>query len=72
MKFVHLSSGFMLTSIVGFFIAAFFVLRISDTWGFLFMLFFMMMFVSSLISMTYAPESKDVDEDLKIYEHKNK
>ncbi len=50
-----LSSGFMLTSIVGFLISAFYVLPQSDKWGFTFVLFFALMFVASLISMTYSP-----------------
>lgn len=50
-----LSSGYMLTSIVGFLVSAFYVLPNSKTWGFTFVLFFTLMFVASLISMTYAP-----------------
>ena len=50
-----LSTGFMLTSIVGFLISAFYVLPQSAKWGFTFVLFFALMFVASLISMTYSP-----------------
>ena len=50
-----LSGGFMVTSIVGFIISAFYILPSSKTWGFTFVLFFTLMFVSSAISMTYAP-----------------
>ena len=50
-----LSGGFMLTSIVGFLISAFYVLPQSAKWGFTFVLFFALMFVASLISMTYSP-----------------
>ncbi|MBI2558618.1 hypothetical protein HYW20_04810 [Candidatus Woesearchaeota archaeon] len=50
-----LSGGYMITSIVGFLISAFYVLPNSRTWGFTFVLFFTLMFVASLISMTYAP-----------------
>ena len=50
-----LSGGFMLTSIVGFLISAFYVLPQSAKWGFTFVLFFTLMFVASLISMTYSP-----------------
>ena len=50
-----LSTGFMLTSIVGFLISAFYVLPQSDKWGFTFVIFFALMFVASLISMTYSP-----------------
>ena len=51
----QLSSGYMLTSIVGFLISAFYILPTSYKWGFTFVLFFALMFVASLISMTYAP-----------------
>ena len=45
----------MVTSIVGFLISAFYILPSSKTWGFTFVLFFTLMFIASLISMTYAP-----------------
>ena len=50
-----LSGGYMLTSIVGFLISAFYIFPSSYKWGFTFVLFFVLMFVASLISMTYAP-----------------
>ncbi len=50
-----LSSGYMLTSIVGFLVSAFYVLPNSRTWGFTLVLFFTLMFVASMISMTYSP-----------------
>jgi len=50
-----LSGAFMITSIVGFLISAFYILPNSGTWGFTLLLFFALMFVASLISMTYAP-----------------
>lgn len=54
-----LSSSFMLTSMVGFIVSAFFVYGISKPWGFTFGLFFGIMFISSMISMTYAPADFD-------------
>lgn len=51
-----LSGSFMLTSILGFLISAFYVYPQSSPWGFTFMTTFFLMFISSLISMTYAPE----------------
>ena len=51
-----LSGGFMITSILGFLISAMYVYDKSNRWGFTFGLFFMMMFVASLISMTYGPD----------------
>ena len=51
-----LSASYMMTSIVGFLISAFYILPlVSYKWGFTFVLFFSLMFVASLISMTYAP-----------------
>ena len=60
-----LSGGYMLTSIVGFLISAFYILPNSSTWGFTFVLFFTLMFVASLISMTYAPSDWPLKMDLK-------
>ena len=50
-----LSGGYMITSIVGFLVSAFYILPKSKTWGFTFVLFFTLMFIASMISMTYAP-----------------
>lgn len=50
-----LSGGYMITSIVGFLISAFYVYPISVKWGFTLVLFFTLMFVAAMISMTYAP-----------------
>jgi multisubunit Na+/H+ antiporter MnhB subunit len=69
MKYAHLSAGFMLTSIVGFFISAFFVWDISASWGFTFGLFFTMMFIASIISMTHADfTDKEMQQELAIHE----
>ena len=50
-----LSGGYMITSIVGFLISAFYIAPASATWGFNFVLFFTLMFIAALISMTYSP-----------------
>ena len=50
-----LSSSFMLTSMVGFLLSAFWIYGADKTWGITFMLFFGIMFVAAIISMTYAP-----------------
>ena len=50
-----LSGGYMITSIVGFLISAFYVYPGSAKWGFTFVLFFTLMFIAAMISMTYAP-----------------
>ncbi len=62
-----LSGGYMLTSMVGFIISGFYILPKSQTWGFTFILFFTLMFVASLISMTYAPS----EWPLKTYKKKS-
>jgi len=50
-----LSGGFMVTSIVGFIVSAVYVYPQNPTWGFTFVLFFILMFIASMISMTYSP-----------------
>lgn len=67
-KFAHLSAGFMLTSIIGVLVSFYFIMKISNTWGFTFALFFGLMFVASIISMTHAPYSKaEYQEELAIH-----
>jgi len=51
-----LPSSFMATSIVGYIISLLIVYPRWPDFGFAFALVFMMMFVASVISMTYAPE----------------
>ncbi|MCH8329447.1 MAG: hypothetical protein IIB81_03575 [Nanoarchaeota archaeon] len=51
-----LKGGYMITSIIGFFISAIYVFPRSYTWGLTFLIFFTMMFVASMISMTYGPD----------------
>jgi len=51
-----LKGGYMITSIVGFIISAMYVFPRSNSWGFTFVLFFTLMFVASMISMTYGPD----------------
>ena len=60
-----LSGAFMLTSIVGFLISAFYILQSSATWGFTFVLFFTLMFVASIISMTYSSSDWPLSMDRK-------
>jgi len=69
MKYAHLSAGFMLTSIVGFFISVFLVWNMSLSWGFTFALFFAIMFIASIISMTKADfTDKEMQQELAIHE----
>ncbi|NOZ81144.1 MAG: hypothetical protein GXP63_05725 [DPANN group archaeon] len=53
-KVVPLSSGFFLTSIVGFFVSLYAIYPESKTWGFTLMLFFIFMFIAAMISMSTA------------------
>lgn len=50
-KHVPFSSGFMLTSILGFMISVLFVMKLSLTWGFTFALMFVILFIASIITM---------------------
>jgi hypothetical protein len=56
-----LSSGFMLTSIMGAILSVFVIIPLNLAWGFTFTLVFIIMFIASMISMTQAPVG---DEDL--------
>ncbi|PIY60225.1 hypothetical protein COY95_02870 [Candidatus Woesearchaeota archaeon CG_4_10_14_0_8_um_filter_47_5] len=52
-----LTPGFMLVSIIGLVISGTVIYgRISKPWGFTFAVFFTIMLVASLVSMTYGPE----------------
>ena len=55
-----LTGSFMLISIIGFFISLMWVYPRTASYGFAFALVFTLMFIASIISMTYA----DVDEIL--------
>jgi multisubunit Na+/H+ antiporter MnhE subunit len=63
-EIVPLTSGFVVTSIVGLTISLIYVYPRSGTWGFTFTLFFILMFVASMISMAKAP----IDDHLKVHE----
>jgi len=63
-KAAPLSSGFMFTAIVGFFITIYFWNLVGETFGFVFILFCIILFIASVISMTYAaPEDILAMED---------
>jgi hypothetical protein len=71
-RYAHLSAGFMLTSIIGFFISIFLIMKMDETWGFTFALFFVLMFISSVISMTKAEfREKEYQDELAIHETPN-
>ena len=50
-----LPSSFMLTAILGFVISAWWVFPISYSWGIAFLVFFSLMFITSIVNMTKAP-----------------
>jgi len=54
-KIAPLPGSFMLTALVGLLLSIFFVWPLSATWGFTFTLFFAIMLVAAMISMTKAP-----------------
>jgi len=72
-RHVPLTSGFMLTSIIGFFVSVFFVWKLSETWGFTFALFFVIAFIASVVSMSkIEAEDKYGLSELAIHEKKKK
>lgn len=58
-KIAPLSGGFMITSIVGFLASVLFVYDASVSWGVTFMIFFAIMFIASIISMTKYPVAQE-------------
>ncbi|MBW2974339.1 hypothetical protein KY366_01355 [Candidatus Woesearchaeota archaeon] len=63
-KVVPLHGSFMVTAIVGFFISALYVYKQlgNRTWGFTFMLFFALMFIASIVSMTCSQSLPEMDK----------
>jgi len=63
-----LSSGYMLISMIGFIISAF-MLEAIPSWAFAFMIVFIVMFISSVISMSNVPmEYLDLLDELNIHD----
>ncbi|MFP4424322.1 MAG: hypothetical protein ACLFP2_03750 [Candidatus Woesearchaeota archaeon] len=54
MGIAPLKGSFMIMSIIGL-VISFNVINTYPSWGFAFMIVFTLMFIASLISMTYAP-----------------
>jgi hypothetical protein len=50
-----LKTSFMAASIIGFFVSVYWVSKVWEQMAFAFAILFVLMFVASLISMTYAP-----------------
>ncbi len=61
-----LPSSFMLTAILGFIISALWVFPQSVNWGFTFLVFFTIMFIAAVVSMTHAPVDELYAVDKKI------
>jgi hypothetical protein len=60
-KVAPLSSGYMLVSMFGFIASLIVIMPLSREWGFAFAFIFAIMFIASLISMTYAPSLKSLE-----------
>lgn len=67
MKVYPLSGTFMITAILGFLISAYYIYNLSVSWGFTFCLFFTLMFIASLISLTRASVPEEVKVKPEIY-----
>ena len=63
-----LSGSFMATAVVGFALSWIFVFKLSYSWGMAFMIFFVIMFVASIISMTHHPMPEYKHRKKKIHE----
>ena len=66
-KVAPLSGGFMAVSILGFILFGFLIDTL-PTWSFTMMVFFAIMFIASVISMTYAPIEDEHLEVLAVHE----
>ena len=50
----------MVAGIIGFLISVFYIYPLSMTWGFTLGLFFGLLFIATIISMTYGPIVMDI------------
>lgn len=66
-KFTPLPHEWMLISIIGFFISVFYIIGLNKTWGFTFILFFVVMFIASLVSMSGAGTSEEEIIELAVH-----
>jgi len=60
-KFTPLSGGYMISTMLGFLISVVYVWKLSPSWGLAFAIAFAVMFIASLLSMTYADPDSFVD-----------
>ncbi|MEM4282270.1 MAG: hypothetical protein QXU88_00040 [Candidatus Woesearchaeota archaeon] len=61
-RVAYLPASFMLLSIAGFLFSAFYLWRISVRWAFALGTLFIIMFIASFISMSYAPLPEKINE----------
>ncbi len=66
--FAPLPHEWMLVSIIGFFISVFSVYGLSKTWGITFAIFFTIMFVASVVSMTGTSTAEEEMVELAIHD----
>jgi len=66
-KVYPLSGTFMITAIFGFLISAYYIYNLSEAWGFTFCLFFVLMFIASMISITHASVPEHISVKPEIY-----
>ena len=67
-----LSGGFMLTAIVGLLISILYFGKFGPSWGTTLLIFFAVMFIAALRSMTYGPSIEELKLDEKLAAYKGK
>lgn len=73
LKVAPLNSSFMAASIIGFIVSIWYVHPyISQSWGFAFTVFFVLMFIASIISMTLSEPEPDHIDSLAVQKLKKK
>lgn len=55
----YLPHSFLITAIAGFVITAIYIMPRDNTWGFTFLIFFAVMFISAFVSITHGPIVKE-------------
>lgn len=62
-KAAPLSSGFLFVGLIGFIASLYLFDNLGPTWGFTAVLFFIIIFIASFISMTYASPEELIAEE---------
>lgn len=68
-RFAPLSSSFLAASIIGFLVSVWFIMDWSESWGFAFATVFVLMFISSMVSMVKAEPVIYHMRELAVHEH---